>query len=382
MNKMIVASLLVLSAFQAHAIETKIAGGNQHTVFINNGNVYGMGTNNEGELLMNSSSIQSRPVYLGYQNVKSVMASVYRTAVLFNDGTVKFSGRRDFFTPAKTKVQFTLPVSNVKDAAMSQKEFYYVVDGVLFKWTYQDKVAPVAVTTAEQGIVESVAASDNHAVVLFKNGTVGTIGLNTFGQLGNGAAANKPNLAVVKLNLSNVSNIAVGQNRTFFLMKNGTVLATGANSRGELGIPDLQHKFTPTLVKDLSNVKKLVSGSIGTTALLNDGTIKVSGWHNYIQPGIYNVSHSFTSIGITGVSDIGEPSDFTIVDQSQSGVIAGWGGNTNSKLGDGTNTERHTLSSTFFTVLPNSIIGNPKGNCSDNTNGKGNQDNGNGICSN
>jgi alpha-tubulin suppressor-like RCC1 family protein len=104
------------------------------------------------------------------------------------------------------------------------------------------------------------------------------------------------------------------------------------------------------------NMKKVVAGSNGALMILQDGTVWATGWHDYIFPGAYNVSTTWTQLPVGTAADAAYPMDHAILDQGNSGAVAGWGGNLNGKLGDGTNIERHTLTQAVYTALPSSVV--------------------------
>lgn len=359
-SKLLVVLIGTAFASSVGAIENKISGSMYHSTFIDAGNVYAMGKNLEGEV---SESIEAKvfaPQFTGFKNAKSVATTAFRTAVLTNAGTVQFSGRRMWNVAQTSKAKWSLPETRVvSDIAVSQKEFYYVVNGVLFRWDYVETSTPEAISTAAHGTVKAVAAGVDHAVVLFTDGTVGTVGMNLKGQLGNGTVL--PSSTLVKLNVSNIKNVAAGGARTYLTTAEGTVLAFGDNASGALGMggTDITPRLVPTPVPNVANVLKVVPSahSMGTTILLNNGAVLGGGWHNYIVGGIYNRSYEFVHLSnISYTMDLGGGGQTVLLTQGSSGVISGWSGNSNGQLGNGNNIETHTLGSAVYAALPSSVV--------------------------
>lgn len=345
----------------AGAIESKISGSMYHSLFIDAGNVFAMGKNAEGEVDTSTISRVLTPKFTGFVNAKSVSASAFRTAVLSNAGVVQFTGRRVWNEYSTSKAKWSLPETRaVSDMAAGQKQFFYVVNGVLYRWDYSATSTPQAISTAAHGVVKSVAAGVEHAVVLFTDGTVATVGANAKGQLGNGTVV--PSSVLVKINVQNIKEIAAGGHRSFLTTSQGTVLAFGDNDSGALGMGgvDVTPRLVPTLVPNVYNVKKVVpsTSNMGTLILLNNGNVLGGGWHNYIVGPVYTRSYNFVYLyNIATTVDIGGGGQTYLLTQGTSGVLRGWSGNSYGQLGNGFNAETNTLTSAVYTVLPSSVVG-------------------------
>lgn len=331
-----------------------------HSTFIDAGNVYAMGKNADGEVDATTVARVLTPKFTGFVNAKSVSASAYRTAVLTNAGAVQFTGRSAWNVASTSKAKWSLPETRVvSDMAASQKLFYYVVSGVLYRWDYVATSTPQAISSASQGVVKSVAAGVDHAVVLFTDGTVATVGANTKGQLGNGTVVSST--VLVKINVQNIKEIAAGGNRSFLTTTQGTVLAFGDNASGTLGMGGVDEtpRLVPTLVPNVYNVKKVVpsTSNMGTLILLNNGNVLGGGWHNYIVGPVYTQSYNFVYLyNISNTVDIGGGGQTYLLNQGSSGVIVGWSGNSYGQLGNGFNAETNTLTTAVYTVLPSSVV--------------------------
>jgi hypothetical protein len=340
----------MLVAFNAHAVQTNMAQSQFGTVFIDNGSVFAMGSNNYGEVLPGSNGQFTTPLFTGVQTAKTVAASVWRLAYLKEDGTARLNGL-SYTTFGAVSNPF--PDTGITDIALSVQTVFYIKAGQVYAWTGDTASAPVAL--AGGAGAASIAAGDTHLVVLFSDGSVGTYGTNAYGQLGNGGTT--PNTAIVKVTLPSatpVVEVAAGAFTTFIrLMNTEAVYAIGRNNQYQLGLQDNIDRYSPTVVLGLSNVVKMSPTTNHTSMLMGDGYIATAGWHNYIGGSFYNTSIGFYRMPYGTADDISSGTgDQTVVRvNALPGQISGLGGNTFGKLGDGTQTERHTMSIAFFTPV-------------------------------
>src|SRR5213078_1861469 len=91
----------------------------------------------------------------------------------------------------------------------------------------------LAVQASGVANVVAVAAGENHTVAVMNDGTAIAWGSNTYGQLGDGTTTQR-NTAVPLSGVSNVSAIAAG-NHTLILKSDGSIWGTGLNTNGQLG---------------------------------------------------------------------------------------------------------------------------------------------------
>jgi len=85
--------------------------------------------------------------------------------------------------------------------------------------------------------VQAISANGRHDLALLADGTVMSWGDNTFGQLGNGTTSANHNaeLPVAVTGLPKAAAVAAGGEHSLALLANGTVMAWGDNSNGQLG---------------------------------------------------------------------------------------------------------------------------------------------------
>ena len=219
--------------------------------------------------------------------------------------------------------------------------------------------------------VIAVAAGDDHSLALLANGTVMAWGDNARGQLGNGnatgpdtcpSACSKSPIPVG--GLSHVVAIAAGGFHNLALLANGTVVAWGNNSSGELGNgtntgPDtcgpLKCSTKPIPVSGVSGVVAISAGLVDSqsVALLSNGTLMDWGLNSSGELGNGSntgpdtcgaVACSKKPIavgGLAGVVSIAAASGYTLARLSN-GTARAWGYNANGNLGDGTTTDHYS----------------------------------------
>ncbi len=83
--------------------------------------------------------------------------------------------------------------------------------------------------------IVAAAAGLGHSVALAEDGSVWTWGLNSSGQLGNGALSGQENVPAKVAGLSDIVAVAAGENHTLALRADGTVWAWGDAGHGQLG---------------------------------------------------------------------------------------------------------------------------------------------------
>jgi alpha-tubulin suppressor-like RCC1 family protein len=146
------------------------------------------------------------------------------------------------------------------------------------------------------------SGSGGHSVALKQDGTVLAWGNNTSGEVGNGTTTNQLTPVVVKgLGAgSGVVAIAAGSDFSLALKSNGTVFAWGHNKSGQLGATTTQTcgtpvaepcSTTPVQVTHLGagKVVAIAAGSAEALALKSDGTVLAWGHNASGELGIGSV---------------------------------------------------------------------------------------------
>lgn len=352
-------AVLALVSQLSHAIDSQVAASMYHTVFVDNGNVYGMGLNNYHQAdpavatavlsnpMLSSESIDT-PQFTGVQNAKLVAANGNRTAVVTNDGQLKVWGQLTgtAWTAPYIPFDFSAPIT---DVALTASKLYFVSGGWLFSWGFSGD--PVVVGT--QGNVKAIAAGDLHLLILNIDGTVSSLGINNCGQLGYGATSLNTTTPAVIAGIRNAVEIAANTATSFVRLLDGTVLGFGKNASGQLGLNTTTNVGVPTPVPGLSGVQKMAVNYNSAFMLMSDGTVEAAGWHNYIAGSVYNTNKTFVVLpGLSGVKKLHAAGQQIFVDFGDVGQIRGWGGNAKGQLGDATLVERHQPTYGYYTEVP------------------------------
>ena len=83
--------------------------------------------------------------------------------------------------------------------------------------------------------VTDIAAGDNHSFYIKSDGSLWAMGLNTSGQLGDETTDNRNSPVAVKVSgvaVTGVAQIAAGFNHSLILKSDGSLLAMGLNASG------------------------------------------------------------------------------------------------------------------------------------------------------
>lgn len=289
--------------------EKVIDAGKEHFVVLKeDGSVWSWGDNEYGQMgsqsFVPTDSLAPIPIKKAdgnrLLNVKAIAAGGYHSVALVENadtGNVEVwtwgsnifgqlghsVGSRQNENPTKVE---GLP-SNIKAIAAGDYHTLAVDDtGQVWAWGYNkygqlgvDLGAGINYTEDPQRVagatnVIAVAAGSDHSIALKKDGTVIGWGRNTFGQLGNGQTTDKNDVPQPVYGLTNIMEIAAGDNHTIALSQDrSTVWAWGSNYYGQLGDGGKDNKLYPIKVQDIQDINMIAAGDNHTIALKNDGTV-------------------------------------------------------------------------------------------------------------
>jgi alpha-tubulin suppressor-like RCC1 family protein len=194
---------------------------------------------------------------------------------------------------------------------------------------------------AGKAVTPMVSMGDAHGLALRADGTVLAWGSDTYGQLGVG----RPliSTAPVKVpGLSNVRSIAGGSSHSLGVRQDGTVWAWGANEYGQLGDGTTTARSSPIQVPGVTNAVMACAGGWHSAALKQDGTVWAWGnnWNGQVGNGTTSTSSQPGPVtGLTGATSIACYGNQTLA-LLQDGTMRAWGANRQGELGDGTTIDR------------------------------------------
>jgi alpha-tubulin suppressor-like RCC1 family protein len=299
-----------------------IAAGNFHGLaLLSNGTVMSWGDNAEGQLgagtfsgpeKCGANACSTTPVAItGLSGVRSIAAGAGHSLAVLSSGSVVTWGQNNdgqLGDGTTAKSPTPVPVTGLSGATAVaggyQHSLALLADGSVMAWgnsavgqlgdgvfsgpeTCETSCStkPVAVTGLSNAT--AIAAGWGHSMALLSDGTVMAWGRNGFGELGDGTHTGPEACAsgfacaatpVAVSGLSGVTAIAGGEEFSFALLTNQTMVAWGYNHEGELGdgtatTTDCWCIDAPVAVSGLSGVTALAPESQSYVGLALQGAI-------------------------------------------------------------------------------------------------------------
>jgi alpha-tubulin suppressor-like RCC1 family protein len=147
--------------------------------------------------------------------------------------------------------------------------------GQLGDGTLGNHLTPEQVTGIKAPSIAGISAGQGFAVALGSDGSVWAWGADGVGQLGNTPTASPVTRPVETTGLeSGITQISAGAEHVLALQSNGTVLAWGDNSQGELGTGNTASVTGKVLVPGLSGVTQ-VSGGAGFSLAIHPALLVI-----------------------------------------------------------------------------------------------------------
>jgi alpha-tubulin suppressor-like RCC1 family protein len=180
------------------------------------------------------------------------------------------------------------------------------------------------------GGVKTIAAGENHTVILKEDGTLWGAGSSPYGELGQGADSRLAvftQLQAGSAPLGGVKAAAAGNNSTFFIGGDGSLWAAGYNYYGELGLGNRENQ-TSFIRADSAgqNIRAVAAGVRHTAALKEDGSLWMAGYNFNGQLGLGNTEdhNSFTPVNdpASGVSAVAAGNYHTVILKNDGSVWA------------------------------------------------------------
>lgn len=170
-----------------------------------------------------------------------------------------------------------------------------VASGTLWSWGYNydgelgqgdivNRSSPTQVGSLNTWAHVS-ASGPNFAVMIKSDGTLWTMGLNNYGQLGIGTSGINVSSPVQVGSLTNWKSVSCGYNSVMAIKTDGTLWGWGRNAHGQLGQGNITNYSSPVQVGVLTNWETVSTGSESVMAVKTDGTLWACGYDNYGQLG-------------------------------------------------------------------------------------------------
>jgi alpha-tubulin suppressor-like RCC1 family protein len=227
------------------------------------------------------------------------------------------------------------------------------LNGLLGDDLAPSSLTPVAIPelTNITSITMNILFAQSAAYAVRNDGTVMAWGNNSVGQLGDGTTTNRSTPAPVQ-GLTQVIKVVANNGTAYALRQDGTVITWGNNSAGQLGDGTTINNSTPSPIANLANVTQIVtatnsrfpSNGLTVYALLQDGTVMAWGRNNQGQIGDGTTTDRTTPTPIANLTNVSEifvnPDGQTAYALLEDGTVMAWGNNDSGQLGDGTTTDR------------------------------------------
>jgi alpha-tubulin suppressor-like RCC1 family protein len=271
--------------------------GYDHTLILKNDDtLWGSGYNYHGELGLGHRNSQHTFSQIPIDNIKSITCGGYHTLILKNDNTLWGTGTNCYG-------QLGLGHTN------NQNTFVQLLK--------QDIHAKLLRRSIDN--VKSISCGSNHSFILKNDNTLWGSGSNIDGQLG--LVHNNRQYTFIQIlqqdtptkllrqPIDDIKSVSCGGYHTIILKNDNTLLGSGSNEIGQLGLGHTksQHTFVQLLEQDtpakllrrpIGNVKSIYCGPNHTIILKNDNTLWGSGYNHYGQLGLGHTDDQHTFVQI------------------------------------------------------------------------------------
>ena len=300
-----------------------------------NGTLYAWGRNVNGELGDNSTVSRSSPTLVvgGIVNWISASAGSRHSLGIRADGTMWAWGANNAgqlginqaFDPGTERSSPVAIVGGITDWVQSASGQYQShglrANGTLYGWGYNgsgnlgdnttaNKSSPVATVGGFTDWVK-ISTNQNHALAIRANGTLYAWGYNSNGQLGINLSGPRSSPTLVAGGIVNWISVGVGGRgyHSLGVRANGTMMAWGSNSYGQLGTNAGAAASRSSPVSVVGGILDWVQASAGTYHSLGiraNGTLYAWGSNDGGQlgnNGSYGVSRSSPVAVVGGFTD-------------------------------------------------------------------------------
>ncbi|CDW82033.1 UNKNOWN [Stylonychia lemnae] len=225
-------------------VVSKISCGFDHTAIITSnllifdysivdqGNLYMMGSNNEGKLGLNEKSIQS---ILSPQLVDTLLHSQIASVSCGDQHTVAVSSTGECYSWGQG------------------------TNGALGIGQVIQRFKPTQIEELKGQVIIDVQCGAKHTLLMNVNHEILSCGNGMNGQLGLGVSRNElfPKKIIFPNQATKIVCFSAGNYHSLFLEQNGEVFGCGSNDQGQLGIADIQYTLTPQKIPNLQNVTQI-----------------------------------------------------------------------------------------------------------------------------
>ena len=280
-----------------------------------NGQIWGWGYNNYGQLGINSLTAKCTPVsiqgakktFCQISSGKGHSAGIDKNGQIWGWGYNSFGQVGCYSNLNKSTPVSILGAKKTFCQITAQQNTTISVDknGQTWSWGYNPygglgdgttlaRCTPVSILGAKKTFCK-IANGDNYFTVgIDKNGQVWCWGYNSYGQLGdNNPGTNKCTPISIQGAKKTFCQITAGQQHSAGIDKNGQVWGWGYNRYGQLGVNSIAAQYTPVSILGAKKTfcQILSGGGTQTIGVDNKGQVWGWGYNRYGQLGInYNTT--------------------------------------------------------------------------------------------
>ena len=154
---------------------------------------------------------------------------------------------------------------------------------------------------AAPGSIQKIAAGSNHTCAIVAGGQVKCWGKNDYGQLGNGAIADR-SAPVTVAGITGATSLAAAGGHSCALVAGGQVKCWGHNDYGQLGDGTTTDRTTPVNVAGITGATSLAAGFSHSCAVVADGQVRCWGLNDRGQLGDGSTTDRTTPVSVAGVT--------------------------------------------------------------------------------
>jgi len=345
-----------------------ISAGYDHSLAIKeDGTLWAWGDNGTGSLGDNTTIDKNTPTQIGTDsNWVQVCANFNSSYAIKSDGTLWAwgSNSQGQLGIGTSNSSYRVPTQVGTDSnwqSISSSDNFCLAlktDGTLWSWgrnsygqlgdnTTVNKILPTQIGTDANW--QSISAGHSHSLAIKSNGTLWAWGWNGNGRLGDGTNTNR----TVPTQIGTATNwqkVDGGYGHSFGIKTDGTLWAWGANTGGEFGMvtsPLISN--VPVQIGTDTNWQDVSAGQWFSYAIKTNHTLWSTGRNDEGQLGNGTSSATdvlvFTQVGTSSDSDKIATGFLHVLEKNQDGFIRATGKNDSGQLGDGTTTQKNSLTS-------------------------------------
>ncbi|MGL4950826.1 MAG: RCC1 domain-containing protein [Mycoplasma sp.] len=314
--------------------DIKVEFGNSFSAAIVDKKLFMWGNNANGQLGIDSTTNQTKPVYVDVDGDKNPKNDNVTDVFLGGSHTLAFSSSNIYVWGLNSSGQLGLGTN----------EYLYTT--------------PQKLDTSAIGSPVKAALGENHTIVSTIYGLCGW-GSNSSGQLGIGNVSDKNAPYPILTGLPDTpTEISAGKEFTTVIASNG-LYTWGNNDKGQLGLGDDNMRMTPTQVLMRGSLLKISSGWYHSSIVTDEGFF-TWGANNYGQLGLNDTVQRNNP---TWVSTSELPKEISLGVTHSSMILSSdlytWGSNGSGQLGIGSTSQKNTPTKVSITGTPSKVsLGN------------------------